>query len=165
MTSLYQMTRQFEELKSFIEDGTIPAEEAAETIEAMELTIQQKSMNVTAFILNQESEMDQLKQAEKKIAARRKSLEKACERMKEYLLTNMIDNKMTELECPEWKVKLGKCPPSVELVEGAEELLDERYLRVKKTVSVNKKVIKAALQEGVDIPGAALVAKTKLRFL
>jgi len=163
--SLYEMTREFEELKSFIEDGTIPAEDAADTIEAMEMTIKMKAHNVTAFILNQESEIEQLKEAEKRIAKRRKSLENAKERLKEYLLANMMDNRIFEIECPEWKVKVGKCPPSVELIEGAEELLADEYVRVKVTKAADKKAIKKALQEGAEIPGAALINKTTLRFL
>ena len=163
--SLYEMTRDFEELKGFIEDGTIPAEDAVETIEAFELTIIQKSHNVTAFILNQESEIEQLKEAEKRMARRRKSLENAKERLREYLLANMMDNKIFEIECPEWKVKVAKCPPSVELIEGAEDLLAEEYLRVKVTKAADKKAIKKALQEGKEIAGAALITKTALRFL
>ncbi len=163
--SLYEMTRGFEELKGFIEDGTIAAEDAADTIEAMELTIKAKSHNVTAFILNQESEIEQLKQAEKRMANRRKSLENAKERMREYLLANMMDNRIFEIECPEWKVKVAKCPPSVELVEGAEELLADEFVRIKVTKSPDKKAIKKALKEGKEIPGAALITKTTLRFL
>ena len=162
--SLYEMTREFEELKSFIEDGTIPAEDAADTIEAMEMTIKMKSHNVTAFILNQESEIEQLKEAEKRMAKRRKSLENAKERMREYLLSNMVDNRIFEIECPEWKVKVAKCPPSVELVEGAEELLADEFVRIKVTKSPDKKAIKKALQEGKEIAGAALITKTALRF-
>ena len=105
--SLYEMTRDFEALKNLLEDGTIPLDEATDTIEAFELTIKQKSHNVTAFILNQESEIEQLKQAEKRIADRRKSLENAKERMREYLLANMMDNRIFEIECPEWKVKVA----------------------------------------------------------
>lgn len=162
--SLYEMTRDFEALKNLLEDGTIPLDEAADTIESMELTIKQKSHNVTAFILNQESEIEQLKQAEKRIANRRKSLENAKERMREYLLSNMMDNRIFEIECPEWKVKVAKCPPSVELVEGAEELLADEFVRIKVTKSPDKKAIKKALQEGKEIAGAALITKTALRF-
>lgn len=163
--SLYEMTRDFEALKNLLEDGTIPLDEATDTIESFKLTIVQKSHNVTAFILNQESEIEQLKEAEKRMVKRRKSLENAKERMREYLLANMIDNKIFEIECPEWKVKVAKCPPSVELIEGAEELLDDEFVRIKVTKAADKKAIKKALQEGKEIAGAALITKTTLRFL
>lgn len=163
--NLYDMTKQFEELHSAIEDGVITFEEAEETIEAMQMTIEAKAHNVTAFILNEESSVDGLKAAEAKIAKRRKIKQASIDRLKDYLLVNMAKSGIFEIECPSWKVKLAKCPPSVQLIEGAEELLDDKYMRTKITKTPNKTAIKEALTSGASIPGAALISKNRLKFL
>ena len=60
MVSLYEMTKQFEELNSKIESGEIPENAIGDTLDAMELTIKDKSNNVSAFILNQKSSISSL---------------------------------------------------------------------------------------------------------
>lgn len=160
--SLYEMTREFEELKSLLEDGEIDADAAKDTVEAMELTIKQKTESVSAFIMNQSSEIEQLKEAEKRIASRRKALEKAKAKMHEYLLAGMVDNGIHEISCPAWKVKLANCPVSVDIMADAE--VPKQYLREKVTVSPDKKALKKALQEGHEIEGVSLVNKKTLRF-
>ena len=93
-----------------------------------------------------------------------KSEQKKIEWLEKYLLDNMIKSGIQELECPQWKVKVGKNPPSVELHEDAVELLDEKYITEKTTRTPNKKEIKKAIQQGEKISGAALVSKPNLRW-
>ena len=164
MASLYEMTKQFEELNSKIEDGEIPEDAIGDTLDAMGLTIKQKSTDVSAFILNTESDIKEMQDAVKKIQKRIKSKQNKMEFLKNYLLENMIKAGIQELECPEWKVKIGKNPPSVELHEDAVELLDEKYITEKTTRTPNKKEIKKAIQQGEKISGAALVSKPNLRW-
>ena len=164
MASLYEMTKQFEELNSKIEDGEIPEDAIGDTLDAMELTIKDKSNNVSAFILNQKSKVKEIKEAMQAMQKRMKSEQKKIEWLEKYLLENMIKAGIQELECPEWKVKIGKNPPSVELHEDAVELLDEKYITQKVTRTPNKKEIKKAIQQGEKISGAALVSKPNLRW-
>jgi hypothetical protein len=164
MASLYEMTKQFEELNSKIEDGEIPEDAIGDTLDAMELTIKDKSNNVSAFILNQKSKVKEIKEAMQAMQKRMKSEQKKIEWLEKYLLDNMIKSGIQELECPQWKVKVGKNPPSVELHEDAVELLDEKYITEKTTRTPNKKEIKKAIQQGEKISGAALVSKPNLRW-
>jgi len=164
MASLYEMTKQFEELNSKIENGEIPEDAIGDTLDAMELTIKDKSNNVSAFILNQKSKVKEIKEAMQAMQKRMKSEQKKIEWLEKYLLDNMIKSGIQELECPQWKVKVGKNPPSVELHEDAVELLDEKYITQKVTRTPNKKEIKKAIQQGEKISGAALVSKPNLRW-
>ena len=164
MVSLYEMTKQFEELNSKIESGEIPENAIGDTLDAMELTIKDKSNNVSAFILNQKSKVKEIKEAMQAMQKRMKSEQKKIEWLEKYLLDNMIKSGIQELECPQWKVKVGKNPPSVELHEEAVELLDEKYITEKTTRTPNKKEIKKAIQQGEKISGAALVSKPNLRW-
>ena len=164
MVSLYEMTKQFEELNSKIESGEIPEDAIGDTLDAMELTIKDKSNNVSAFILNQKSKVKEIKEAMQAMQKRMKSEQKKIEWLEKYLLDNMIKSGIQELECPQWKVKVGKNPPSVELHEEAVELLDEKYITEKTTRTPNKKEIKKAIQQGEKISGAALVSKPNLRW-
>ena len=164
MVSLYEMTKQFEELNSKIESGEIPENAIGATLDAMELTIKDKSYNVSAFILNQKSKVKEIKEAMQAMQKRMKSEQKKIEWLEKYLLDNMIKSGIQELECPQWKVKVGKNPPSVELHEDAVELLDEKYITQKVTRTPNKKEIKKAIQQGEEIAGAVIVSKPNLRW-
>lgn len=50
------------------------------------------------------------------------------------------------------------------VVDGAPELLPEKYQRVKITVDADKTAIKAAIKAGEDVPGARLEMRQNLQI-
>lgn len=166
---LYEITKDIEELNNLVDSGAIENDEAVkETLDSMKLAIKQKGLNITALVLNEEASIDAMKEAERKIAHRRKQKEKKIEWLKSYLQEGMEANDITKIECADFVVSLAKCPPKVELIKDADILLDskygERFVRTKISKSVNKKAIAEALKEGEEIVGARLVQGNRLKF-
>ena len=139
---LYELTRDIEEINSLIESGDIEASDAIDTLDGMKLAVKEKGINITALVLNEEASISALKEAEEKIAHRRKQKQKKIEWLKSYLLDGMEANGISKIECPDFVVSLAKCPPKVELIEDAQKLLvdkwGDRFVRTKVVVSVDK---------------------------
>ena len=165
---LYELTRDIEEINSLIEAGEIEASDAIDTLDSMKLAVKEKGLNITALVLNEEASISALKEAEEKIAHRRKQKQKKIEWLKSYLLDGMEANGISKIECPDFVVALAKCPPRVELIDDAQILLHDKYgdrfIRTKTTVSVNRKELLDAIKKGEDISGARIVQGNRLKF-
>tara|TARA_A100001201_G_scaffold51623_1_gene51192 strand:+ start:1141 stop:1638 length:498 start_codon:yes stop_codon:yes gene_type:complete len=164
MTNVYELSASFESIAKQIEAGSLTEEEAADTIESMSILIKQKCEGVTALILNADADVEQLKKARDKINARIKSKESFCKRMKGLLQGAMEATKTISLESPQFKIQLVDNPPSVELVEDAEKLLKEEYIKNRVIRTPDKIKIKEDLKRGIEIPGAQLVTKRRVRI-
>tara|TARA_R100000458_G_C8238089_1_gene217872 strand:- start:449 stop:955 length:507 start_codon:yes stop_codon:yes gene_type:complete len=165
---LYELTKDIKEINDLIESGEIEANDALDTLESLDLAVKQKGTDITALLLNEEASIKALKEAEEKIANRRKRKQNKIEWLKQYLLENMEANGIQSLESPEFAVSLVKNPPKVELIEDAEKLLHDKYgdrfIRSKTTISVNRKELLEAMKKGEEITGAKIVQSNRLKF-
>lgn len=149
---LYEISDQFKELEK-LED--IDSETLADTLESLTAEFSDKSLSVAAYFLNLDSDITQLKEAEKRIADRRKTAENNSKSLKEYLLLNMQRLEISEISCPEFKITLRKPQKVVEILDV--DMLDGCYTNRKVTVSADKMAIKKVLKSGENIVGAKLV--------
>jgi len=153
---LYEISDQFKELEK-LED--IDQETLNDTLESLTAEFQDKSVSVAAYFLNLDSDITQLKDAEKRIADRRKAIENRSKSLKDYLLSNMQRLEISEISCPEFKITLRKPQKVVELsstyVEG--------YTTKEWVLKIDKNAIRKALKAGVNVCHAKLVdGKTSL---
>lgn len=165
---LYELTRDIEEINSLIESGDIEASDAIDTLDSMKLAVKEKGLNITALLLNEECDVEAMKMAEERIAQRRRAKQNKIEWLKGYLLDGMEANGMSRIECPDFAVTLAKCPPKVELIDGAVSLLSakygDRFVRTKTTVTINRKAIAEAIKTGEQVAGAVLTQSNRLKF-
>jgi hypothetical protein len=165
---LYELTRDIIEINDLIEAGAIESSEAIDTLNGMKLAVKQKGLDITALVLNEEADIVALKEAEARIAQRRRAKQNKIEWLKGYLLDGMEANGISKIECPDFVVALAKCPPKVELIEGAVSLLSakygDRFVRTKTTVSIDKQELQQALKAGEEIAGARLTQSNRLKF-
>ena len=161
MTTLYALTDEYTEALRCMEADDIDAQTISDTLEALSGDIMDKGRNVAAYLQNLESDAAALKDAENRIAARRKVIENKTETMREYLRRNMEVCEITEIACPEFVVKLGKASPVCQ-IEDADQLPSD-YVVTKTTSAPDKRTILKDLKAGKDIPGASLgYGKSKL---
>lgn len=149
---LYQISDQFKELEKL---ENIDAETLNDTLEALTAEFEDKSLSVAAYFLNLDSDIAQLKEAESRITARRKSIENRSKSLKEYLLSNMQRLEITEISCPEFKITIRKPQKVVEVIDV--DMLDMCYTNRKVTLTADKMAIKKRLNKGDLIIGAVLV--------
>lgn len=149
---LYELSREYSEFLAIAGQEDFDPQTIADTLEGIKGEIEEKGKNVAAFSQNIEAEITAMKEAEKKIALRRKTLERKVEWMKNYLRENMERCGITKIECPEFRVTLGNPSEICDVFD--EDVLPEDYFAVKK--SPDKKLIMQALKDGYEVPGAKI---------
>jgi hypothetical protein len=159
MASLYEISSQYLQVLTDLQE--CDEQTFADTIEGLgiEDDFKSKALNVSSYFQSQEAECEAMRTAERRIAERRKSKERHVERLKNYLLSNMLKVGITAIECPEFVVKVVKCPVSVEIID--ELLLPDGLMRIKK--EPDKTAIKEWLLYSGELNGAVLV-KDKMRL-
>jgi len=162
--SLYELAAEFRETAATLADMDLPPEVVADTLESISLPIEQKAGQVAAFIRNLEATADQIKAAEKQMADRRKAMENRAASVKEYLRTNMAACGMTKIDHPLFKISLRDNPESVVIDDERQIPVD--YLRQPEppAPTPDKTLIKQAIKDGFDVPGAHLARSQRLEI-
>jgi hypothetical protein len=154
MESLYDLADEYKAALAVMHDSDIDEQTIIDTLEGLTGAIEAKGRNVAAFFLNLDSNAAQLKEAELRIAKRRKSIENKAAKLREYLRLNMTKCEITEISCPEFSVKLGKASQVVE-VEN-ESALPATLVTTTITTKPDKREILKRLKTGEIIEGARL---------
>lgn len=156
---LYQAAHELEPLLDQIDDDGCISDDLAEALKVFE----GKGLGVTAYILNCEAQAAMIIEASKKMAERAKPIQNRAERLKAYLLDNMKRTGITEIKCSEFiaKLDIGR-DESVEIFDINQ--VPGFFIREPKPVelSADKALIKKAIKDGKEVPGARIVAKDRL---
>lgn len=154
MTTLYELTDQYQVALNELVGSDFDEETIADTLEGLRGTIEEKGKNVAAFFQNLEADATAMKEAEARIARRRKAIERTVERLKDYLRDNMDKAGISKIECAEFSVSLGKASKVVEITD--EKLIPATYAPPVTIKMPNKKLILAALKSDKSVPGTKL---------
>jgi len=157
---LYELTEEYTQALATLDDMDLPIEVVQDTLEGLKGSVQEKSLNVARFFQNVEVSIVAMKDAEKRMAARRKSAENRVASLREYLRFNMQASGITKIECPEFVLSIQNNPATV--VIDSVDALPYDYTVEKTTVSPDKKLIKQAIQDGYTVTGAHLETGTRL---
>ena len=162
--TLYEIN---ETIAQIIENGFAVDEETGEItfdetdMESLKASISEKIENVACYIKNLTSDIAELKAEEKKLAERRKSKEAKMERLRSYLDFAMHSTETTSYESARCKVSYRK---SAAVEVSNPELVPMDYQTIVEEVKINKTLIKNAIKEGKDVPGAELVERQNLQI-
>lgn len=121
-----------------------------------------KAIAVSMYFNNLDAEANAIRDAEKMMKARRETLEKRSTNLREYLKSNMQRCGISEIKSPYLCIKLQKNPPSVNLVD--ESVIPDIYKTVEVATKISKTEIKAAIQAGIEVPGAQLIQDERLKI-
>jgi len=159
--SLYSLSEQYNKaFYELIDNLEIDEQAFLDTMEAIEGEIKLKAQNVGAFFLNIEAEISAIKEAENKMQARRKWLQKKSEQLKFYLKSNMERCAILEIKSPEFSIKLANNPSS--LIVDNEDVIDAEYFEIETVKTLNKNKVKQALKDGLTIEGVHLEHSKRL---
>lgn len=155
--SLYHMTSEMLALLDSEEEIT------QEQLDAAFANIVKKDAALCHFLKDVEASVVAFKAEEKRIADRRKALENAIGRVKEYAKLCMERLGMDRLEAGTFKLSIQANPPALEITD--EEAIPNEYkIVIPATVAPDKERIKSDLKAGKDIPGAKLTVGKSLRI-
>ena len=154
MTQLHEIGAQFDFLNS-IED--IDEDVFNDTLEGILGEFEEVATALAAAMKNTESDIDQLKQFEAKVKGKRASLERKHEKMRSYLLTQMLNAKIGKIKAPMFTISTAKTAEAIEVFD--ETAVPEEYVTTESVIKVDKQNLKKSLQAGQKIAGARLLPR------
>ena len=162
---LYEVTKDIEDLLNEMEitgSGDSDKEFYSDTMDGLQLSWKEKAGGVSAYIGNLEATVAAIKNAEKNMAERRKSILRNVESLKKYLMDNMDRLNIDKIETEYFVAKIKKNPPKV-VINNEEEVPEDFWDKQVKWV-INKTKIKEALKgDGkVNVKGAEIVQSRRL---
>ena len=158
MAKLYELNNDFMQVQSMIEDG---AEGLEDTLESINLEIEDKLENIGKVIRNLESEVKAFKDEEKRLADRRKTLENEVKNLKLYAEQSLKATGQRKIDAGLFKFSIQKNPASVNVTD--EKLIPQKYY-VPVDPKLDKQTIKELLKNGESVPGVELVQGEGLRI-
>ena len=163
MSNLFEIATAYRALAEKLHDTDLPDEVIEDTLEAESGDLVEKLTNIGFVIRNIDAEVAAMKDAEEKIAARRKSKENRIARLKAYALANMLATGKTKIESPYFVISLRNNPESV--VIDAESQIPQDYMReIPARFEVDKQLVKQAIKDGYEGPGCHLTCTQSLQI-
>lgn len=162
--TLYELSEEMKALDEliFMQDGEFdePAEALYEEQVAKMAT---KADDFGRYLRTRESLAANIKEEEKRLAARRKALENHVDRLKRYAVMALRNMGRPKVEGTTFTLAVQKNPPALDVQVSAEQLPEEFVRFVPATIETDKAALLAAVKAGREIPGVALVEGYHLR--
>src|SRR5690554_44600 len=111
---LYELTENYLQLLEMAED--MDPELLRDTLESIQESIEDKAENTAKLIKSLEADVKAIKEEEKRLADRRKALEKKIENIKDYLQDQLELAGIDKVKRPTITVSIQNNPPSVRIV-------------------------------------------------
>lgn len=166
--TLYELASGYKNFLAAVENGEIPEEAIADTLEAMEGDITEKIDNIACVLKVLEAEELAIKAEEDRLAQRRKAKANTKDRLKTYLSDMLIALGKTEFETARNKITFRKTPGKVVIAdEGAFIEWASQYAAGLLTYgkpTINKTAVKAAIEDGIEINGAEIVVSQNIQL-
>lgn len=162
MTRLFDLAAEYRQAADKLVDLELPDEVVRDTLESISGPLEAKAGGIAAMVADMEVLADNIRQAERRMAERRRALEARAERVRDFLLNAMLYAGVTRIESPFVSLAVRTNPPAVEINEPG--LIPAEFMRQPEPPPpvVDKVAIKAALSSGQDVPGAHLVQRKRL---
>lgn len=159
--NLYQITQQYQHDAAKLADLDLDEQTLADTLESMSGDLEVKAANTIMVARNLRATANAIKEAEAQMATRRKAIEVRADALEQRVFTTMLQTGITRIESPYFALSIATNPPSVDVFDSLQVPAD--YMReIPATSAPDKALIKRALQDGYDVPGARLVQAQRL---
>lgn len=164
MTNLYTLTTEIQQrIDTALECDWIPETTMNTLLEGIKADALQQQQSVAAYILNQRSNIEQMKQYINNMKERIHSAEKKVDKLENLLKWSMKSLDQVKVECGEFTIKLKKTPPKV--IINNDDLIPEEFMRVKTIREPDKNKIADELKrEGGNVAGCHLESGERLEI-
>ena len=159
MSSIYELNKDYAELSAMLEAAETPEEIEAiqNTLEMIDLSIEEKIENTAKYMVNVESDIQGLKTEIDRLTKIKKAKENAVERLKNNVEYAMKQKGIEKLEVGTFKAYYKKSE-SVEITNL--DVIPADYTRVE--IKADKVAIKKAIKSGEVVDGAHI--QTNMNF-
>lgn len=155
MSTLYELTGQFNQVAEMLsEEEFNPA--VIDTLEAIDMAIEDKADNYARLIKNQESDSKGIAEEIKRLQARKQSIDNSVKNMKLSLQNAMNEIGKTKFKTNLFSFNIQKNPISVNIVD--ESLIPDEFKKIKIEFD------KTAIKKFDNVPGVELTQSESLRI-
>ena len=160
---LYEISADYAKLMEAIENGEIPEEAIADTLEGIEGAFDDKIDNIACIIKDYIGDIEKLKAEETALAKRRKSLEKSKDWLIQYISNALIVAGKKEFTTTRNKITFR--PSEAVVVDDTfiDWAMKNRKDLLSAEVKINKDAIKAALKNGELLDGAMIEKRMNIQ--
>ena len=162
--NLYELTTEFKELINLIENEEIPAEAIEDTLQGIQMEIEDKIDNCACVLKQLNAEIDAIKSEEQRLKERRESKQKKAEWLKNYISHAMTETGKQKIETARNVLSFRKS----EAVEIKDDFIGwamqnaEHLLSFGKP-SPRKELIKEIIKNGGEVTGAEIKTNYSLQ--
>lgn len=145
MSSLYELTYEYNQVLEMMEDGTIDEQIIQDTLEAIEGELEDKADSIAKIIKQAKTDAEVIEREEKRLNARKKMLLANADRLKSYLEGAMIATGKKKFKTALFGFSVGRNAPSV--VVDDEKAIPKEFWKAQ-----DPKLDKVALKEFLKNP-------------
>lgn len=156
---LYELTENYLRVLELAEE--MEPELLRDTLESIQESIEDKAENTAKLIKSLEADVKAIKEEEKRLADRRKALEKKIENIKDYLREQLELAGIDKVKRPTITVSIQNNPPSVRVID--EKIIPSDFM-IPVAPKIDKKAILEKLKKGEEVPGVELAQGRSLRI-
>ena len=159
--SLFELKSEYQQAANKLQDMDLDEQTLADTLESLSGDLEAKATNTVMVSRNMRATAAAIKEAEASMSARRKAIEARADYLDKRVFDTMIETGIQKIECPYFKLSIQDNPPSVDVFDALQVPAD--YMReVPATFLPDKTLIKKAIQDGFEVPGAKLTHGKRL---
>ena len=164
--NLYEISTQYLATANQLADMDIDEQTLTDTLEASAWPVEEKVRAVSAVILNLQAEADMVKATADRIMKLYKAKQSRADALHDYLLVNMQRTGITEIKALDGTFRAKLYRERDESVEiDSLELIPADYTReIPARFEPDKSLIKKAIKDGYEVPGAHVVKKDRLEI-
>lgn len=164
---LFEIKDTYLAFQNAIDQGEIPVEAIADTLESIEGEFEEKADNIACIIKDMSAEAQAIKAEESNLYERRKAKERQVEGLREYLSKTMMEMGKSKVETPRNVISFRRST-GLEIEDEARftqylSRYGDEYLNYEEP-TINKKAVTEAVKAGVEFAGASLVTRQNLQI-
>ena len=160
MANLYEITQDYLQILSMMEDPELDPQTLADTMEAVEGELEIKAENYAKVMKNLEADVAGIKAEIDRLSERKKTIENNIKNMKSALQMAMEATGKTKFKTELFSFSVRNNAPKVVMDEEYIENVPERFLKYKDP-EINRTAIKEAIQDGENLEGLAHLEQSK----
>ena len=156
--NLYELTDSYQKILQRIEDG---GEGLEDTLESITDAIEEKADGYGKVIKNIEAQIEAIKNEEKRLVDRRKSLESSVKRLKDSLYESMKLTETKRIKSELFTFNIQNNPPSLN-IENEDAIPFEYYQP--QAPKLDKRELLNAIKNGLEVEGVSIKQGESLRI-
>ena len=160
--SLYKVANDYKQALDELSGLDIDEQTLKDTLEGLAGDVEQKAVNVAAFIKNLEAECLAIKNARDELNEKLISKQLKIESIKRYLLTTLKDCGIKKVSSELFSISIRRTANVVDITD--ESLIPHDYYKELVISKPNKSLIRRALTEGYAVGGCKLIENEYLNI-